>query len=72
MIVVIEHNLNRYRKQVRLTLWKIKRLLESEYNLIVSEAKISRWLTGVDKPIPEHVENALASIFDAFSKKESK
>ena len=64
-IVVTEHTLNKYRKQVGLTLWKIKRLLESEFNVTTSEAKISRQMTGVDT-IPEHIEEALTNLFKIY------
>jgi len=61
-IVVTQHPLNACRKRAGLTLWRLKRLLESEYHITISEGKISRWLCGVDAPIPPYIETALEEI----------
>ena len=61
-IILTEHPLNKCRKQIGLTLWRVKRLLEAEYQISISEGKLSRLLSGVDTPIPEHIEVALGNI----------
>ena len=39
---ISEHYLNERRKQAGLTIWRMKRLLESEHDIIASEGKLSR------------------------------
>lgn len=62
-ITVTEHWLNLYRKEQRVQIWKLKKALEAD-GIAISEGAISRFLRGIDTPMPLHVESALADILN--------
>lgn len=68
-IEVKPNYLNAYRKGAKLPIWKVKRILETRYSVVLSEGKLSRILGGIDSISPE-IETALRDLFQIDEEKE--